>query len=113
MESTLSDPVGVVGSQPLQKVLYLWTSYVTPLSLIRELLQYLTATPWSDLQKPTRITRNMHALHYRPLSPRTNCYKYSFIPNTIRDWNNLPDSFIEGAISHPKPEVFIVNSLRA
>ena len=68
--------------------------------------------PLSELRKPTRSTRNMHALHYRPPSARTNCYKFSFIPNTIRDWNNLPNSIIDAAINHPKPEVFII-ALRA
>ena len=25
---------------------------------------------------------------------RTNCYKYSFIPNTVYDWNHLPQDII-------------------
>ena len=52
----------------------------------------------SGLCKLTCITRYMHAMHYRPPNDRTNYFKYSFIPNTIQDWNGLPSSLIEGSL---------------
>ena len=57
------------------------------------------------LTKPTTRTRKYHYQRFSRLSISTDTYKYSFIPRTISDWNNLPpeviispsvDSFREG-----------------
>ena len=57
------------------------------------------------LTKPTTRTRQYHSQRFSRLSTSTDTYKYSFIPRTISDWNNLPpevilspsvDSFREG-----------------
>ena len=45
--------------------------------------------------KPTRKTRHMHNRHYTPIYARTNIFKFSFVPRTIRDWNNLPHNVVE------------------
>ena len=47
---------------------------------------------------PTQYhTRQYHQEHYIVPQSNTNSHKYSFYPRTIRDWNNLPVSFIESA----------------
>ena len=48
--------------------------------------------PTNDLVKPTRKSRTHHDLIFKVPHARTDCYKFSFIPNTIRDWNGLPSS---------------------
>ena len=37
----------------------------------------------------------MHAEHYINIPARTETLKASFIPNTLRDWNNLPSQIID------------------
>lgn len=57
------------------------------------------------LTKPTTRTRQYHSQRFSRLSTSTDTYKYSFIPRSISDLNNLPpevilspsvDSFREG-----------------
>ena len=36
----------------------------------------------------------MHSQFYYQPFARTNCYTYSFIPNTVYDWNHLPQDII-------------------
>ena len=48
-----------------------------------------------ELSKPTRKTRHMHNRHYTTIYARTNIFKFSFVPRTIRDWNNLPHNVVE------------------
>ena len=42
-------------------------------------------------------TRHQHPLHFITPSVRTNFYKYSYFPKTVRDWNNLPIQTIESS----------------
>ena len=51
--------------------------------------------PLDEVSKPTRKTRHMHNRHYTPIYARTNIFKFSFVPRTIRDWNNLPHNVVE------------------
>ena len=44
---------------------------------------------------PVRPSRNHHSLTFQTPAARTDIYKGSFFPQTIRNWNALPDS-IEG-----------------
>ena len=37
----------------------------------------------------------MHSKHLITISTRTNVYKFSFLPRTIVDWNNLSKEVIE------------------
>ena len=46
--------------------------------------------PSDQLKKPSRTTKNMHSQHFLRLQTKTDTLKYSFIPNTIKDWNLLP-----------------------
>ena len=44
-----------------------------------------------------RQTRNYHPLTFVNAGCRTNIYKYSFFPRTVKEWNELPETFIEAA----------------
>ncbi|KAJ8028441.1 hypothetical protein HOLleu_30668 [Holothuria leucospilota] len=51
-------------------------------------------------REPGRKTRGMHNLHFCHLYTRSNCYKYSFLPNTVKDWNSPPASLVENSMHH-------------
>ena len=58
--------------------------------------------PTDDLIPPIRCNRNHRSLTFQSPTARTDngIYKGLFFPQTIRDWNALPDSIItsvEGA----------------
>ena len=44
-----------------------------------------------------RQTRNYHPLKFINAGCRTNIYKYSFFPRSVKEWNELPETIIEGA----------------
>ena len=50
--------------------------------------------PTDDLIPMTRRGRNQHSLAFQIPSASKDVYKYSFFPQTIRDWNDLPESLI-------------------
>ena len=52
--------------------------------------------PTDDLI-PNRRCRNQHSLTFQIPSASKEAYKSSFFPQTIRDWNDLPDSLISSA----------------
>ena len=45
----------------------------------------------------TRHGRNQHSLAFQLPSASKDVYMYSFFPQTIRDWNNLPESLISSS----------------
>ena len=47
-----------------------------------------------DLIPKTRRCRNQHSMAFQTPIANTDLYKGSFFPQTIRDWNALPDSLI-------------------
>ena len=53
--------------------------------------------PTDDLIPKTRRCRNQHFMAFRTPIANTDVYKGSFFPQTIRDWNALPDSLISSA----------------
>ena len=53
--------------------------------------------PTDDLIPLVRRCRNDHSVAYQITIANTNIYKCSFFPQTIRDWNALPDSLISSA----------------
>ena len=53
--------------------------------------------PTDDLIPKNRSCRNQHSLAFQIPSASTNAYLHSFFPQTIRDWNELPDSLISSA----------------
>ena len=50
--------------------------------------------PTDDLIPKTRLGRNQHSLAFQIPSVSKDVYNYSFFPQTIRDWNDLPESLI-------------------
>ena len=50
--------------------------------------------PCNDLQPQNRRSRNRHPKAFQVPYARTDIYKYSFFPDTIRDWNALPESHL-------------------
>ena len=53
--------------------------------------------PTDDLIPKTRYGRNQHSLAFQIPSASKDVYMYSFFPQTIRDWNNLPESLISSS----------------
>ena len=53
--------------------------------------------PTDDLIPKTRRGRNQHSLAFQIPSASKDVYMYSFFPQTIRDWNNLPESLISSS----------------
>ena len=45
----------------------------------------------------TRRCRNQHSMAFQIPSASVEAYKSCFFPQTIRDWNNFPDSLISSA----------------
>jgi hypothetical protein len=51
--------------------------------------------PIGKLTKPAqRSSRHSNSLAFSPISTVKDCYKFSFLPRTIKDWNSLPDSLV-------------------
>ena len=53
--------------------------------------------PTGDLVPKTRRCRNQHSMAFQIPTASLDAYKCSFFPQTIRDWNDLPDSLISSA----------------
>ena len=53
--------------------------------------------PTDDLILKTRRGRNQHSLAFQIPSASKDVYKYNFFPQTIRDWNDLPESLISSS----------------
>ena len=53
--------------------------------------------PTDDLIPKTRRCRNSHSKAFQLPSASIEAYKCSFFPQTIRDWNDLPDSLFSTA----------------
>ena len=53
--------------------------------------------PTDDLIQNNRCCRNQHSLAFDITSASKEADKISFFPQTIRDWNDLPDSLISSA----------------
>ena len=50
-----------------------------------------------DFIPKTRRGRNQRSLAFQRPSPSNDVYKYSFFPQTIRDWNDLPEILISSS----------------
>ena len=53
--------------------------------------------PINGIQHSRARGRNERELKFNIPYARTDCYKYSFIPRTVRDWNNVPQHIISDA----------------
>ena len=64
---------------------------VNRLILLYKGLKGKASVPTDDLIPKTRRCRNQHSMAFQTV------YKGSFFPQTIRDWNALPDPLISSA----------------
>ena len=64
---------------------------VDRLCLLKKGLDNNAILPLDELSKPARKTRHMHNRYYTTIYARTNIFKFSFVPRTIRDgrWTML------------------------
>ena len=69
----------------------------TKLILLFKGLKGRASIPCDDLQPPNKCSRNQHPMAFQVPYTRTDIYKYSFFPDTIRDWNALPAAVISSA----------------
>ena len=53
--------------------------------------------PTDHLTPKTRRGRNQHSLAFQIPSASKDVYKYIFFPQTIKDWNDLPESLISSS----------------
>ena len=53
--------------------------------------------PTDDLIPKNRCGRNQHSLTFQIPSASKEVYQYSSFPQTIRDWNDLPESLISSS----------------
>ena len=67
------------------------------LILLYKVLKGKSNIPTDDLLPLVRRCRNDHSMAYHVSIANTGKYKCSFSPQTIRDWNALPDSLISSA----------------
>ena len=67
------------------------------LILLYKGLKGKVSVPTDDLIPKTRRCRNQHSMAFQTPIVNTDVYKGSFFPQTIRDWNALPDSLISSA----------------
>ena len=52
------------------------------------------------LQPVQRLSRHLNTKALNTIHASKNCYKYSYFPRTIRDWNSLPNAIVN--ISKPQ-----------
>ena len=64
------------------------------LILLYKGLKGAASIPTDDLITRIRRSRNHYSLTFKTPVTKTDIYKGSFFPQTIRDWNALPDSII-------------------
>ena len=67
------------------------------LILLYKGLKGKASVPTDGLIPKTRRCRNQHSMAFQTPIANTDVYKGSFFPQTIRDWNALPDSLISSA----------------
>ena len=65
--------------------------------LLYKVLKGKASVPTDDLIPKTRRCKNQHSMAFQTPIANTDVYKGSFFPQTMRDWNALPDSLISSA----------------
>ena len=66
-------------------------------SLLYKGLKGKARIPTDDLIPKIRRGRNQHSLAFQIPSASKDVYMFSFFPQTIRDWNDLPESLISSS----------------
>ena len=60
-----------------------------------------------------RRSRNQNPMAFQVPYARTDIYKYSFFPDTIRDWDALPAAIISSAESSEDPVARFTSFVRS
>ena len=81
------------------------------LILLYKGLKGKASVPTDDLIPKTRRCRNQHSMAFQTPIANTDVYKGSFFPQTIRDWNALPDSLISSADPLKMQRIVLLSSL--
>ena len=68
-----------------------------PYAAFTPTLKGKASVPTDDLIPKTRRCRNQDSMAFQTAIANTDVYKGSFPPQTIKDWNALPDSLISSA----------------
>ena len=79
----------------ISQLIFIDTS-ISPISMTA-LLKGKARIPTDDLIPKNRRCRNQHSLVFQIPTASKDAYRKSFFPQTIRDWNVLPDSLISSA----------------
>ena len=82
---------GILGQQKWESLKKRWKD--SRLVVLYECLKGKARIPTDDLI-PKNRRRNQHSLAFHIPSAHKEAYKSSLFPQTIRDWNDLPDSLI-------------------
>ena len=65
------------------------------LIMMYKITHHLVAIPVNaHMTAVTRTTRRQHSLSYLIPATTVTQYRFSFFPNTIRDWNLLPETLV-------------------
>ena len=68
---------------------------ITRVTVFHKAIEGHLSIPVQNLLRPVqRSTRRSHSKSFIELQTNKDCFKYSFIPRTVIDWNNLPQNLI-------------------
>ena len=71
------------------------------LTILHKAIYGHLSLPVNNLLQPVqRLSRHLNNKAFKTIHASKNCYKYSYFPRTIRDWNSLPDAIVN--ISKPQ-----------
>ena len=86
-ESSVTSMIRNIGWQSLQE-----RRAVARLTLMYKIVHGYVEVLNTPLQSSSCQTRHASQLTYRNLQTNKNCYRHSFFPRTIPEWNSLPFS---------------------
>ena len=65
------------------------------LTILHKAIYRHLSLPVNNLLQPVqRLSRHLNNKAFNTIHASKNCYKYSCFPETIRDWNSLPDAIV-------------------
>jgi hypothetical protein len=68
---------------------------VARISMLHKIHHGQAAVPAGKFLQPvTRQSRHNHNKAYQLFSANKDCFKYSYFPQTVKDWNTLPPDII-------------------
>ena len=84
-QSSITQMIKDLGWQSLQE-----RRAISRLSMYK-ITHGLSEVQLPNLMRKTRTTRSASGKGFRNVSSNKNCYRSTFLPRTIPEWNNLPD----------------------